>query len=134
MEEAFLGNLVLLVQKNSLNWKLTPKNSFDKEDESSISTIGPDNKTFLTIKFKKDEINFIKVANKDLGIDKLLFRSEFEDYFILIEVVLYPQFKSQIDLLLKKEERSEEEKWNQLTQTFDIQNIREIKLDNILGK
>lgn len=133
MEGKFLDNLVLLVKNNSLMWKIEPKTSLDSDGEYKISCLGPDNKTLLLVKFEKDKISFIKVTNKELKIDSLLFKNKFPQISI-IEPILYNLFKDKFNELNKKEEESEEEKWNKLTQTFDIQSIRDIKLEDILKK
>jgi hypothetical protein len=134
MEKLFLDNLVILVKSESLLWTLMNKSPFDGDNEFSISSLGPDNKTRLEIKFTDGRINFIKVVNKDLKIDKLLFRTNFPDQLETIGNILFIKFKGQFDELNKKLEMSEDEKWSKLSQTFDVQTIRDIKLDTILKK
>jgi hypothetical protein len=134
MEKLFLDNLVILVKNESLSWVLMNKSVFDGDNEFSISSLGPDNKTKLEIKFTDGKINFIKVVNKDLKIDKLLFRTSLPDQLETIGNILFIKFKGQFDELNKKLEMSEDEKWNKLSQTFDVKTIRDIKLDTILKK
>lgn len=134
MEKEFLDNLLVIIKADTLIWKMLEKSTFEGDNEFIISSIGPDNKTKLKIKFTDDKINYLKVTNSDLKIDNLLFRTKFPEQLGAIGPILYKKFKNDFEELNKKIEMSEDEKWSKLSQTFDLQTVRDEKLNKILDK